>query len=410
MSWWPGLVAALAAGGVVAELALRRANPWRLWRDAFDEAAAMTPHPSRGWMQRPGHAFRFHHRYLRQPVDIRFNRLGLHDAAEYAVAKEDGVFRVALMGCTTAVGWELPADQTLASRLRQTLQARMPGRRVEVMNAAVRLYGTGQLYDFFDQEIAAYRPDLVLYYLNLNHPRRTITAHESGKSPLLSQPVWGLDSQGELTRVAVEPATHVNDMVFLDEDGTIRRQSGRTERSLHRWLLDRSHLYTWGDDLRQGPVRLRQWRDRVEIKDIEVRSLRDGVLGDVADLPYQWRIVARLLERWKAAAHAAGGRFVVAPHLTYYNVRDGALHKAVPQHPWGFTFDNIPERRYAAFLSERLGFPFLDTYAQARESLRDDVERYYVHPRYTYMTAEGAGFIAGILVDQLEAAGVLPSA
>lgn len=409
MSWAPWLAALLAGGGVAAELALRRANPWRLWRHAFDEASAMEPHPTRGWMQRPGHRFRFHHRYLRRPVDIRFNRLGLHDATEYATDKGADVYRVALMGCTTAVGWELPVDQTLAARLRDTLQARLPGRRVEVMNAAVRLYGTGQLFDFYDQEIAAYRPDLVLYYLNLNHPRRTITAHESGKSPVLSQPVWGLDDQGELTRVAVEPATHTNDMVFLDEDGTIRRQPGRTERSVHRWLLDRSHLYTWLDDFRQGPVRLRHWRDRVEIKDMEVRSLRDGVLGHMADLPYQWRIVARLLDRWNAAVQAGGGRLVVAPHLTYYNVRGGALFKPVPQHPWGFTFDTIPERRYAGFLARHLGFAFLDTYAHARESLRDDVEHYYVHPRYTYMTAAGADFIAGVLGDQLAAAGILPT-
>ena len=351
-------------------------------------------------MQKNNHHFLFHHRYLNKPNEIAFNELGLRDVQSYTKVKAAGVFRVAFFGGTTSAGWEMRAEESQAARLREHLQAQMPDRKFEVMNASVRLYATGQLYKFYREEIAAYQPDLVLYYFNLNHPRRTISAHESGKSPLLSQPIYQISENGAVKELPVEPAKHPNDMIYLENDGTIARIEGKTDTSLHRWLRDRSHLYTLFDDIKQGPVRLRNLKDRKEIKDIELREKKSRLTQDFAGLPYQWQIVADLLRRWSEEVIAAGGKFVVAPHLAYYNVRNGALNKDTPQHPWGFTFETIPERYYLSHISGRLNFPYLDTYALARQ-YEFDADDFFVHPRYGYVNAEGAEFISKLLCNEI---------
>ena len=192
-----GAVAVIGCA-VAAELMLRRAGPYRLWSDAFDEASIMLPHPRRGWKQKPGHSFRFHHRYLKKPVDIALNDLGMRDGHDYEREKPAGTFRVLLMGGTTSAGWELEAHETQAAQLQQKLAQLLPDRRIEVMNGSGRLYSTGQLYNWYVEELAIYKPDLVIYYFNINHPRRTASVHESGKSPLLSQPVYRTRDDGKL--------------------------------------------------------------------------------------------------------------------------------------------------------------------------------------------------------------------
>lgn len=389
------------ASAVAAELVLRRTNPYRLWRDAFDEGEPTEFHSTRGWSPKRDYNFRFHHRYLPRTNDIRLNHLGMNDANTYAKKKPRDVFRVAFFGGSTSAGWEIPAECSQAAYLQAQLARRMPGRRIEVMNASARLYSTGQLYKWFTDELAEYEPDLVVYYFNINHPRRTITVHESGKAPSLSQPVFTLDSQRKPVLENFDPATHENDMIFVDEDGSCIREKGRTDRSLHKWLIDRSHLYTVIDDWRQGQVRLRQFKDRKEIKDIERRKLRLDVPVDISDLPYQWQVVATLLGSWSEQLRKTNTPFLIMSHLAYYCTRDGSLFSDRETHPWGFAFDEIPERRYLSFLSRKLGFTYLDSFAKARDE-RTETEKLYVHPRYAYLNEHGTEWHAQYLADVIE--------
>jgi hypothetical protein len=276
----------------------------------------------------------------------------------------------------------------------------MPDRRIEVMNASARLYSTGQLYNWYIDEIAAYQPDLVVYYFNINHPRRTITFHESGKAPSLSQPVFKLTPEGELDMLPTEPTSHSNDMIFLNEEGDCVREAGRTDRSFHRHLLNWSHIYTALDDWRQGQVELRQFKDRKEIKDIERRQFRSGSPDELSELPYQWQVVAALLKEWSTRLKALNTPFIVMSHLAYYCTRGGALFDEHADHPWGFAFEEIPERRYLSFLAERLGFTYVDSFSRARQE-RCETDTFYVHPRYAYLNEAGTDWHAAILSEAI---------
>lgn len=391
----------LAAGALLllAEAWLRRSNPYRLWSSAFDEASVTEPHPTRGWAQRRNLDFIFRHRYLRVPNRVHFNNLGMHDSRDYSIAKPPGTLRVQLFGCTTAAGWELPADLTISSQLEALLRRHL-NQPVEVMNASARNYCTAQLFHWFVEELAAHEPDLVVYHFNTNHPRRNITFHESGKSVRLHQPVCIPSPDGGIQHLRTDPPTHPNDMIFLNSRWEVERIPGRTDPSLHRWLLDHLHLYCALEDLLLGPVRLRRFKDRAEIKDIEKREFVPNPVRSLDAMPYQWRATAAILAKWVEAVRRAGAQFLMVPHLAFYHAGVGRLYTG-SDHPWGFDFDNIPERRYLPLIARNLDVPYFDAYAFARER-QADTGGFYLHPRYAYSTAAGAKFHAQVILEALE--------
>lgn len=385
----------LSGVGIAAaiECWLRHTNPWRLWKDSFDEASVMIPHVRRGWAQKPNHKFKFHHRYLKTPIDINLNSLGMHDHNEYQKEKPTNTFRILLMGGTTSSGWELNARDTQAAKLQQKLAELLPERNVEVINASARLYCTSQLYNWYVEELADYDADIVIYYFNINHPRRSLSIHESGKSTVLSQPIYIEQENGELELTTLKKATHPNDMIYLNEENQVVHIEGTTGSSLYKKLRDRSHLLTAIDDISQGKIRLRKFHDRKEIKDIELQHFKPGAPKTLNDLPYQWQTIAKLLKMWSSAVKNNNGKFIVFSHLAYYCIKDNGLFSDERKHQWGFLFEEIPERRYMPFIANREHFEYFDTFKYARAA-KVDLDAMSIHPRYAYLNADGADFHA----------------
>lgn len=92
-----------------------------------------------------------------------FNSVGLRDT-EHPIAKPSGVFRIALLGDSSTEGLQVPFEQTYGKRLEQLLQKQ--GKNVEVINFACSGYSTGQELLQFEQQVAAYKPDLTLLLYN----------------------------------------------------------------------------------------------------------------------------------------------------------------------------------------------------------------------------------------------------
>jgi hypothetical protein len=130
--------------------------------------------PILGWRLNPGTAM------LKQPNEVwnlvgwrMANRQGFAAAGaleyEYAKPKPANVYRVIVTGGSTVEGdgAETPLDN-LPSRLFQELSARValpPGKdRLEVINAGVGAYGSGQEYLYLVTELLDYEPDLVVSY------------------------------------------------------------------------------------------------------------------------------------------------------------------------------------------------------------------------------------------------------
>jgi len=79
-----------------------------------------------------------------------------------------GVFRIVVMGASNAYGDKLEHnDASMSGQLEKILNARRPG-RFEVLNAGVHGYEMFRVMLLFEQKVLAYRPDMLIAYLNLN--------------------------------------------------------------------------------------------------------------------------------------------------------------------------------------------------------------------------------------------------
>jgi hypothetical protein len=399
MDPWFAVALGVTTAVVLIETYLRFQNPYRLWSKAFDESKAIASHPTRGWAQRKNLNFIFHHRYLNHTNNVHFNALGMHDRREYVKEKEPGSLRIALFGDTCAAGYELPADQTIAAQLEKQLAGHLKSRRVEVMNVSTRYYCTAQLYQWYIDEIAAYKPDIVIYLFATNHSRRNITLHESGKPVEISQPVFRLDSKNGIERSPFEIPRHPNDMIYLDADWKIRKIPGKTDTSFYQFLLNMFHIVSFLDDCYYGKNKLRKLKDRSEIKDIEKRSAKAASARQEADIPYQWKLTKILLQMWAAAVDDHDAQFIVAPFLTRYHVgADNTFQDDVIEHSLGFNFDQIPERRFLPDILRTTKATYFDTYVFAKNNNVDTMS-HYLHPRYAYPSKKGARFHAEALAE-----------
>ena len=77
--------------------------------------------------------------------------------------KSPGALRVAVMGDSTVFGWGVEDGQDLSAHMEAPLRPRSQ-KRVELMNAAQPGYSTVQLSWLFHDTIAAYQPDIVLFF------------------------------------------------------------------------------------------------------------------------------------------------------------------------------------------------------------------------------------------------------
>jgi lysophospholipase L1-like esterase len=79
------------------------------------------------------------------------------------------VFRVIVMGGSNAWGDHLASSEpTFSNQLERLLNERLGPRRFEVLNAGVKGLGLFRILVLLQREVAAYRPNLVILYINYN--------------------------------------------------------------------------------------------------------------------------------------------------------------------------------------------------------------------------------------------------
>ena len=105
-------------------------------------------------------------------VPVSINSRGYRDR-EFEEAKLPDVYRIIMLGDSTAFCWGVPAEYTVAKILERELNHRgVPGRRFEVINAGVGNYNTVQEFTHYLTYDRAFHPDLVVleYFINDAEP------------------------------------------------------------------------------------------------------------------------------------------------------------------------------------------------------------------------------------------------
>jgi len=278
------LSASMAMAAVLAEVGLRLLKPQPL-EAAYAWADGTLRH-------RPS----FEYTYTRSEFSgtVRFNSMGLR-GEEVAPARSPGVPRVLFLGDSFVEGKQVGEKEVLTAVL-QALAAD-EGRPLEVINAGVAGYGTGEELILWQRLGRRLNPDLVLigFYPNdvrNNADRRLFELKEGrpaqAREPPLPKVRWIYDARRYLSS---HSHLYMLGNLALDELAAGRRAEAR----------DRGQSPQAGEPLEAEEVFAR----------IPSRQVEEG-----------WRLTLALLEELRSQVEAAGARFAVVVFPTRFQVDD----------------------------------------------------------------------------------------
>lgn len=113
------------------------------------------------------------------------NAHGFRDL-ERRVSKEQGVYRIAVIGDSVSMQGALPFEQLYVRQLQRKLDAEFPA-RAAVLNFGITGYNTAQEAALLEQEVLRYEPDLVVWQFHDNDAQHTI--YSSGIADYYHRPV-----------------------------------------------------------------------------------------------------------------------------------------------------------------------------------------------------------------------------
>lgn len=99
--------------------------------------------------------------------DETLSSQGLRDT-EHSIQKPDSVYRIALLGDSATEGLQVPLNQTYGKVLERMLNEskQLGGKKAEVINFGCSSYSNGQEVFQLENQVAAYKPDLVIMMYN----------------------------------------------------------------------------------------------------------------------------------------------------------------------------------------------------------------------------------------------------
>jgi lysophospholipase L1-like esterase len=117
----------------------------------FDEAAGI-------YVPTPGYELKGRN------IHIKINSLGFR-GEEVAREKPPGTFRIVCLGASTTFSAEVSSNERMwTHQLQEKLRAAYPGRKIEVINAAVGGYVSADNLKRLKHHVLGLDPDLVIYY------------------------------------------------------------------------------------------------------------------------------------------------------------------------------------------------------------------------------------------------------
>ncbi|MEO7774840.1 MAG: SGNH/GDSL hydrolase family protein [Steroidobacteraceae bacterium] len=138
---------------VIAEVCVRVLQPQPL----IPRYVTSTPYGVRGNI---AHAV-YHHKTPEVDVEYRINGQGMRADHDFPYEKPPGSCRVAMVGDSFFVGYELNLRDTIAQQIETGM--RKLGYNVDVLNFAVSGFGTGEMLRTYEHQITKFSPDAVIF-------------------------------------------------------------------------------------------------------------------------------------------------------------------------------------------------------------------------------------------------------
>ena len=216
--------------------------------------------PLLGWSLEPGAEGEF---VGPRPFPVQFRTsVRINDQGIRGPAIEDlpaGGLRVLVTGDSQAAGFEVEERETYAALLEQRLGAEL-ARPVQVVNAAVRGYGTDQSYLSYVDRLRVFEADVVIHHTTANDPDDNVTVHRMSR--WYGKPAFVVTDDGALQLVGTPvPRYPACSAQRVDEAGAVRRVDTFRQRAMcvvQTNLTDRSAFFSFVTAvLRQHPDLLR---------------------------------------------------------------------------------------------------------------------------------------------------------
>lgn len=154
------------AAEVLVRLAARPGSELAERLRPYDPFAILVePHGFHGYRPRPGVAVRYQNGTV-----AHINAAGFRGTLP-ADGDDTTRVRVALLGGSTTFGWGVDDSATIAAHLTAILDSILPGRRIEVVNAAFDGYDTHQLVERMQDDVLPLRPQVVVLNTGINDVR-----------------------------------------------------------------------------------------------------------------------------------------------------------------------------------------------------------------------------------------------
>ncbi len=139
---------------------------------------------------------------------IHHNSVGFRSTREIPIKKPDDTYRIFLMGGSTAYGlgtmWPqlqkdylaLDDSETISAYLEKQLNYALPGRNIEVINAAISSHWTHHHLIYLNQSILRYEPDMIVFLdgqndfflFNQGHNQFASYSHQDHANTIMGKP------------------------------------------------------------------------------------------------------------------------------------------------------------------------------------------------------------------------------
>jgi len=106
-------------------------------------------------------------------VRFKTNQWAMRDS-EYALEPRAGTTRIAVLGSSITMGWNVAKESTFEALAESELNQSNPNRAVEMLNFAVNGYSIVSLVEHLDQKVLAFRPRAVMIVSHPEDPSRAV--------------------------------------------------------------------------------------------------------------------------------------------------------------------------------------------------------------------------------------------
>jgi hypothetical protein len=345
----------------------------------YDTGAYLVRHPSLGHFHEPGFDGWIKSREFTTHVQI--SPLGLRDPRT-SYEKPPGTYRVLFLGDSYVESVQVQASEGITQRLEVALN-RDGSRPVDVINAGVAAYGTGQELLLLEQEGVKYQPDLIvlLFYVG-----NDVTNNN-----------YRLELWDNNLKLALKP------YFDLDKDGALKLIPGPPPAPRTGFAYSLRHCCVLYNVFETGVMNKFGWsypRESLEA----IGGLRTPLRGLYDTQPedqwaHSWRITEVLLAKIRDRATEIGAPLVIAAAPEYRAMKPDLWANEVAGNRLasGRLSISAPNDHVGA-IADRLGVRYIDLLPPLKRAAEAGADRLY-YDFDEHWTAEGHA-VAASAVEQ----------